>query len=174
MRACAYCGLQNDYALLNCSTCGCELTAEPVETAQAQRLCSRSNFFRWMPTAIVLWTYGVISAVSAGLSGHLAILVARNSIRIEHLGDSRRVEYILLRGVVEHASIAAFCVLGWYLMRRRTPDAFLWGTAVVLFALLMTLRRWIYWQVAGANPGSWIEPLFVWPCLAYAIIYSYG
>ena len=101
------------------------------------------SFFRWVPTAIVLWVFGVIFALGAVLDMWLATQAARGSIREAMVGDSRHVARWLLRGAIENTLIAILCIFGWYLMRRRVSGALALGAIAVMAAVCIILHQWI-------------------------------
>jgi hypothetical protein len=86
------------------------------------------SFFRWMPTAIILWTFGVMFAFAAAVC---VFQVVQISQRAAMIGDAQRTVHWLLRGGITNSLIAACCILGWYLMSRRLPDSFALGAIVV-------------------------------------------
>lgn len=88
-------------------------------------------------------------------------------------GGSTHLTRVLERGSIENGMIAVLCVLGWFLMRRRTPSSLFAGGFAVLAGLFLTTHRWLYWEIKGSNPLSWAEPLLIWPFLVYALIYAY-
>jgi len=132
-----------------------------------------ASFFRWKPTAVVLWLFGVGFALVAILNVWLSVLAARGSIHDASIGDSQRLVRVVLRGAVVNGIIAVLCLASWYSMRRRTQASLMTGATAVSIALFITSARWMFWQIKGTNPLSWVEPVFVWPFLVYAIVYAY-
>jgi hypothetical protein len=131
------------------------------------------SFFRWRPAAIALWIFGVLFGLTGALNVWLATLASAGRIHDARVGDSSRLAHLYFRGAAENVGIAVLCILGWYFMRRRTSPTLLIGALAVGLGLFITLRRWIVWQTAGTNTLPWVEPLLVWPFLAYAIVYAY-
>lgn len=138
------------------------------------------SFFRWIPTAIVLWVFGALSALLAVISVWYAIQATQNSPDVARAAsiiegvDFRHLVQLFLHGVITNTLIAALCIFGWHLMRQRTHRALLLGAFVVMFVLFITMFRWLCESLkSGLNSGSWVEPAFIWLPLAYAIIYAY-
>ena len=129
--------------------------------------------FRWTPTAISLWVFGVLFGVIGVLNIWLARLSSQRALPDSSAGDAGKMTHSLLLGAVENGATAALCILGWYFMRRRTPTSLLAGALAASVALFITFRRWLQWQLAGTNQWPWAEPLFVWPFLLYAVVYAY-
>src|SRR5713226_5426532 len=131
------------------------------------------SFFRWTPVAIALWLFGVVFGVLGILNIWLATLARRGALPDFGTEDPSKEGRILLRRAAQNVEIAALCILGWYLMRRRTPTTLLAGAVAVATGLLIDLNRWVFWQLAGSNLWPWLEPLLIWPFLLYAIVYGY-
>ncbi len=130
-------------------------------------------FFCWKPTIVILWFFGVVFALFAALNLWLLTRTDAASHLDPSYGDSRHLARILERGSIENGMIAALCILGWYFMRHRTYASLFAGALAVLTGLFVTIQRWLFWEIKGANPLSWKEPLFVWPFLVYVIVYAY-
>lgn len=129
--------------------------------------------FRWRPAALVLWLFALLFAAAAVLDVWLATRASRSSLPVVAFQDPEHPVRALLLGSAENAVISACCMGGWYLMRRRIAITLLAGSVLVMAALFITFRRWMHWEVQGHNPGSWVEPLLVWPFFLYAILYGY-
>ena len=137
------------------------------------------SFFRWMPTTIVLWLFGVIFAVAA----IVCLLDARQAAQgytdsfyaptLALIGDSQHAARWFLRGAFADASVAALCIAGWYLMRRRLSATLaLGGIAVIVAAYIICHRSMIY-LIRGASIEYWFDLVLELPFLLYAIIYAY-
>jgi hypothetical protein len=131
-----------------------------------------SSFFRWKPTVIILWLFGVLFGLVAAANMWLVVIAARGSIHGPSTGDSQRLIRMILRGAIEDFAVAALCPASWYSMRRKTRVALMAGAAAVTVALFITSARWFFWEIRSANPLSWIEPVCVWPLMVYTIIYA--
>lgn len=171
MKAC--CGEENDDSARHRHGCGCEFSQLTPSTLEASPPKPVRPLFRWIPTAIILWVIGLISGLVAVADLWLAVLAVRGTIHDASIGDSQHMVRLLLRGVFENAAIGSLCLFSWYLMRRQTRTRLLAGTAAGMFALFITLRRWTIWEIREDNPLGWVEPLLIWPCLIYTIIYAY-
>jgi len=121
----------------------------------------------------------VIFALMAAMNIFLAQRAADGSLDLSGpeyaaRGDSHKIVVAFLRGAFENALIASLCIVSWHLMRRPVRHRLSLGASLVSAALAITSMRWLYDRVMhGAYPGYWVEPIFVWPCLLYAIIYAY-
>src|SRR5579863_4364277 len=96
------------------------------------------SFFRWMPTAIILWVFGVLFAFAAGIC---ALQVAHDSSQVAMIGDTQQRLRWFLRGAITDAIVAVCCILGWYSMRRRLPAMFTLGGILVLIAAFIIGQR---------------------------------
>jgi|HubBroStandDraft_1064217.scaffolds.fasta_scaffold175891_2 hypothetical protein len=132
----------------------------------------QNSLFRWIPAAISLWFCGGLFAVFGVFNFWLSELSARGALP-HSVGGGTDNPRSLLHGAVENGAVAAFCILGWYFLRRRIPGSLPGGTLAVTVALLITVGRWLHWQLVGANQLPWLEPMLVWPFFLYAIVYGY-
>jgi hypothetical protein len=131
------------------------------------------SFFRWTAAAVALWLFGVVFGVIAILNIWLATLARRGALRDFVTEGPSKEARVQLVSAAQNVEIAALCILGWYLMRRRTPTPLLGGAVAVAAGLFISLKRWVSWQSAGTDHWPWFEPLLVWPFLLYAIVYGY-
>lgn len=172
VKACFYCGRENDGSAPHCRECGSELRdlagAPPGSIGSPK---SAEGFFRWAPTALALWVLGLAFWGFAIANVWLFVLVARRGPSFE---ASQNIMHALLRGALGDGVIGVLCISGWHLMRRKTPKHLLIGIGAVVCAFFIASTRWMYWEVRGMNPYSWIEPLLGWPCLAYAAMYGFS
>jgi hypothetical protein len=137
------------------------------------------SFFRWMPTAIMLWLFGVIFVVAAVVS----LLDARQAAHgytdsfyaptLSLIGDSQHAARWFLRGALADASVAALCILGWYLMRRRLSGTLVLGAIAVMAATFIICRRSLIYLFRGAGIAYWFDLVLELPFLLYVIIYAY-
>jgi hypothetical protein len=78
-----------------------------------------------------------------------------------------------VRGAVGDIAVAALCILGWYLMRRRVSGMSAVGAITIMVAAFIICSRSIYWMVRGASFEYWCDSVLELPFLAYAIAYAY-
>jgi hypothetical protein len=168
MWTCSYCGRANEDNLPYCSGCGCEF----VNPSGSSTLKSSRRFFNWITTTILLLFVGAVSVFFTLLDVWLVVLGAQGTLPDKYMGYSLSTR-VLIRGVVENAAIAVFCLLAWYLMLQRTRSTLLTGVLLVMSALFLSVRRWIIWDLPSAGPIKYAEPLLFWSCFVYVIIYAY-
>lgn len=170
MWVCSYCGKENRDDENNCLGCGCAVSQfYSARTIRPERRC---RFLCWKPTAIILWTLLIFSIFIAAVNVILIAKVLCNSTSGELSTTAQTMVRFLFRGIVENMVIALFCFMGWFWMRQKSHPAVLIGSIFIIAALIVTLRRWILSELTEENPLSWIEPLFIWPLLIYAIMYG--
>ena len=128
------------------------------------------SFFRWMPTAIILWVFGVLFTLAAAVC---AVQAAHNSTQFATIGDVQHTTRWFWRGAIADASVAACCILGWHLMRRRLPAMLALGAILVMVASLIIAQRSLIYLFRGAGFVTWCDMVFELPFLFYAIIYAY-
>jgi hypothetical protein len=137
------------------------------------------SFFRWMPTAIVLWIFAVVFALGAVESVSLARQAARGHTDLFYaptlalIGDSQHAARWFMRGAVADGLVAALCILAWYLMRRRLSSTLALGAIAVMCAAFIVGKRSLIYLFDGAGIAYWFDLLLEWPFLFYAIIYAY-
>jgi Na+/H+-dicarboxylate symporter len=131
------------------------------------------SFFRWMPTAIVLWIFGVVFTFAAGACLLYARQAARDSIQIAMIGDSQHTVRWFLRGAVADALVAVFCILGWYLMRKRLSATLALGGIAVMAAAFIICQRSLIYLFRGDGFMYWFDLVLELPFLLYAVIYAY-
>ena len=131
------------------------------------------TFFRWMPTAIVLWIFAVVSALATVSCVWFATQATKGSIQLAMIGDSRHLTRWFLRGAIENAMIGVFCFMGWYLMRRRISGALVLGAIAVMGAVFIICFRSICWIIRGGGFEYWGDAVLELPFLVYSIIYAY-
>lgn len=137
------------------------------------------SFFRWMPTAIILWVFGIIFAWGAGE----CLLFTRQAAHgrtdsffaptLALLGYSQHAARWFLRGAFADAAVAALCILGWYLMWRRRSATFALGAIAVMAAACIIGQRSLIYLFRGAGFVYWFDLVLELPFLLYAIIYAY-
>src|SRR5580658_8389470 len=98
----------------------------------------QNSLFRWIPAAISLWFCGGLFAVFGVFNFWLSELSARGALP-HSVGGGTDNPRSLLHGAVENGAVAAFCILGWYFLRRRIPGSLPGGTLAVTVALLITV-----------------------------------
>ncbi len=83
------------------------------------------SFFRWMPSAIILWAFAVFFILAASNCIVDAIRAAHGyadpyyTPTLGLIRESQQIVQWLLRGAIADTLVSALCILGWYLMRRR-------------------------------------------------------
>jgi hypothetical protein len=137
------------------------------------------SFFRWMPTAIVLWVFAVVFAWGAVESASLARQAARGytdsyfAPTLALIGDSQHTARWFLRGAVADTFVATLCILGWYLMRRRLSATLALGAIAIMAAAVIIGQRSLIYLFRGAGFAYWFDLVLELPFLLYAIIYAY-
>jgi high-affinity Fe2+/Pb2+ permease len=126
-----------------------------------------------MPTAIVLWVFGVIFAVGAVLCLLYARQAAHGSIQVALIGDLQHTVRWFIRGAIANALVAILCILGWYLMRRRLSATLALGSIAVMVAAFIICQRSLIYLFRGAGFAYWFDLVLELPFLFYAIIYAY-
>jgi hypothetical protein len=130
------------------------------------------QFFRWRLVAIALWMLGALYGVTAAVDWWIWSLATRGAINNPSIFNTRLSAHVYFHGGVADSLITILCIVGWYLMRRRTSRSFCIGACAVAFSFLITAHRWLHWEVIGPNDGDWIEPLLIWPFFLYVILYA--
>jgi hypothetical protein len=128
------------------------------------------TFFRWMPTAIILWVFGVVFTLAAVMC---AFQGAHGSTQVAIIGDAQHTARWFLRGVIADALVAACCIFGWHLMRRRLPATLALGAILVIVAAFIICQRSLIYLFRGAGFEYWFDLVLELPFLLYAIIYAY-
>src|SRR5260370_18023361 len=95
------------------------------------------SLFRWTPAAVVLRLVGGVFGVIGILNIWLATLARRGALPDFGTEDPSKEGCILLRGAAQNVEIAALCILGWCLMRRRTRTTLLAGAVAVAAGLFI-------------------------------------
>lgn len=137
------------------------------------------TFFRWTPTAIILWVFGLLFAIAAVV----CLLDARKAIHgytdsydapiLSLIGDTQHAVRWYLRGAIADALVAACCLVGWHLMRQQLPMTLALGGILVVVAAFIIGQRSLIYLFRGANFESWSDLVLELPFLFYAIIYAY-
>ena len=89
------------------------------------------------------------------------------------IGDSQHTVRWFLRGAIADALVAAFCILGWYLMRRRISATLALGGIAVMAAAFIICQRSLIYLFRGDGFSYWCDMLLELPFLFYAIAYAY-
>ena len=114
--------------------------------------------------------FGVLFTLAAAVC---AVQAARGSTQFAMIGDVQHTTRWFWRGAIADASVAACCILGWHLMRRRFPAMLASGGIVVMVAALIIAQRSLIYLFRGAGLVTWCDMVFELPFLFYAIIYAY-
>jgi hypothetical protein len=130
------------------------------------------SFFRWLPTAIMLWVFGVLFGLAAALNVFLASFAMSGRLHDAKYPDPQKLARFYYIGAVQDGLMAVLCLAGWHFMRRRTHSGFVIGGCVVAVALAITVQRWVHAEMLGLNPLPWLEPLAVWPFLIYPVMHA--
>jgi len=131
-----------------------------------------------MPTAIILWVFGVGHAIGAAACLLYARQAAHGEIKLHDahtlgsFGPENLAEWFL-RGAIADAVVAAFCLFGWYLMSLRRPGTTAMGAILMLCAASIIGRRSAIYLIRGAGFLNWCDLVLVLPFLFYTIIYAY-
>jgi hypothetical protein len=128
------------------------------------------SFFRWMPTAVILWLFGVVFVFAAG---ECALQAVHGSTQLAIIGDAQHTARWFLRGAIADAVVAACCILGWHLMRRRLPGTLALGAILVMVAAFIIGQRSLIYLFRGAGFEYWFDLVLELPFLLYAFIYAY-
>jgi hypothetical protein len=126
-----------------------------------------------MPTAIVLWVFGVIFTFATVVCLLYARQAAQGSLQVAMIGDSQHTARWFLRGAITDALVATLCILGWYLMRRRLSATLALGGVAVMAAAFIIGQRSLIYLFRGAGFEYWFDLVLELPFLVYAIIYAY-
>ena len=178
MKKCPYCGKEYPDEVLFCTIDqeflqSYDSTLKPNSSLSVDNLKTRS-FFRWIPTAIVLWTFAGLFTFGAILDWWMAGQPARpSSMHIAMIGNSQHFKQWLLRGAIQNFTVAVLLILGWYLIRQRVSGMIALGAISVMAAACIICSRSIYWMTRGANFELWCDMVFELPFLAYVIIYAH-
>jgi hypothetical protein len=98
---------------------------------------------------------------------------AHGSIQVAMIGDSEHTTRWFLRGAIANTLVAAFCILGWYLMRRRLSTTLALGGIAVMAAAFIICQRSLIYLFRGDGFEYWFDMVLELPFLLYAIIYAY-
>src|ERR1035438_1742927 len=137
------------------------------------------SFFRWMPTAITLWVFSMLFAAGAVVNLLDARQAAHGYIDLAYaptlalIGRTQHATRWFLRGAIANASVAALCVLGWYLMRRGLSATLALGGIAVMVAAYIICHRSFMYLFRGASFADWGEGLIELPFLLYVVMYAY-
>jgi len=137
------------------------------------------SFFRWMPAAIILGLFCAVFSVAAVI----CLMDARQAAHgypdafyaptLSLIGNSQHSARWFLRGAFADASVAALCLLGWYLMRRRLSTSLALGGIAVVVAAYIICHRSLLYLFRGASFEFWIDLVMELPFILYVIIYAY-
>jgi hypothetical protein len=134
------------------------------------------SFFRWMPTTIILWFFGLIFLLFGVFEFKFAVLSENGELPRTYLDSGltrAKITRSHWKGFVQDCSMGALCVSSWYFMRRRTRTWMICASLATLAALAITFRSWLYWELHRRNATPLFEPVFVWPFLCYAATYGF-
>lgn len=146
-----------------------ELQESPVDSTSG----AKQPFFRSKPAVVTVGIVGSVYALFALLDILLLYPVSRGALHGANYGDEEFVLRMLVRGALTNVVVAALCFVGWSKLRQRTANSLKACAFNLSVVLLITGGRLLYWQLKGANPAGWLEPVFIWPLLVYAIVYAH-
>lgn len=115
----------------------------------------------------MLFAFGAVACVL------YARQAAHDSTSVAMIGDSQHTVRWFIRGAIANGLVAALCILGWYLMRRRLSATLALGGVAVMFAAFIIVQRSLIYLFRGAGFVNWCDIVFVLPFLFYAIIYAW-
>ncbi|HTL54502.1 MAG TPA: hypothetical protein VL361_02435 [Candidatus Limnocylindrales bacterium] len=122
------------------------------------------SFLRWQPVALSLIALTVIYWAFALLNFPVARVMQQR-------GDTRNAHF-LVWGVFWNLVVGGLCLSGWRLMKTASRGGYIAGAFAVGAALLIVMRSWLSALLTGRNPFPFLEALFIWPWLIYALIYA--
>ena len=119
------------------------------------------SFFRWLPSAIILWAFAGVFLLAAGICLFQAIRAVHGYADPYHtptlalIRDSKPRAQWLLRGAIADTLVSGLCILGWYLMRRRRSTTIACGGIFVVIAALIISQRSLLYLIRGAGFPYW-------------------
>jgi hypothetical protein len=123
-----------------------------------------------MPTAIILWLFGMVFVFAAGVC---ALQAAHGSAQYAMIGDVQHTTRWFWCGAIADGLVAACCIFAWQLMRRRLSAMLAMGAILVMVAAFIIGQRSLIYLFRGAGFMTWCDMVFELPFLFYAIIYAY-
>lgn len=194
MKVCAYCGSENDDDKIHCRDCGTEqfvfpaaqsplpldatrrsnnTTEENRNSIPSELTCSRQRLTSALllivgvvylaMAAINLWTAGVTSTRAAGYQRYP-----------QYQQQLERTRRILCWGGFWNTIVGGLCVGARAGMKPRAPVAYATCAFMIATAICITARTWVVALLRGGAHMAWIEPMLVWPCLVYALLYAHN
>jgi hypothetical protein len=134
------------------------------------------SIFRWMPTAVILWFFGVVLLLFGIMNLNFAVL-SENGALPRYPWDAGLTRTFITRnywkGGIKDCLMGILCLMSWHFMRQRTRTWMMCAALAMASVLTITVARWLYWELRGQNFIPWGEPLFVWPFFCYAGIYAF-
>jgi uncharacterized membrane protein YfcA len=137
------------------------------------------SFFRWIPSAIILWAFAVFFILAAGNCLVDAIRAAHGhadpyyTSTLALIRESQQMVQWLLRGAIADTLVSALCILGWYLMRRRRSTTIACGGICVVIAVLIISQRSLIYLIRGAGFLDWGDLVIELPLLLYVVVHAY-
>lgn len=177
MRVCGYCGRSNEGTSWFCRECGCELSDPGASTPPRPSACLRRpqcDRIHRKVTAAILLVFGFMSACLSVLDAILALWAEGTVAGRSYVAGHRHLAHSLVAGIGANALIAFLCIASFQLTRRKTPRDWLAAACAITVVLFLTAIRWMISEIRTPDPLNWLEPLTVWPSLAYVAIYAYG
>jgi hypothetical protein len=134
------------------------------------------TFFRPRPASVLLLIVGVVYFVFAAFNLRLASVSSTRAA--EYRGQPQfqqqfeRTSIRLYWGGFWSMLVGGLCICGRAGLKPGAPVGFAASALFVAIAMCITARTWVAALLHGQVHMAWIEPLLVWPCLAYALIYA--
>src|SRR6266496_2748091 len=132
-------------------------------------------FFRPRPASVLLLILGIVYFVFAAVNLWLAGVSSARAT--EYRGQSQyqqqfeRTSTRLYWAGFWNTLVGGLCVCGRAGLKPGAPVGFAASALFIAAAMCITARTWVAALLHGEAHMAWIEPLLVWPCLIYALIY---
>jgi hypothetical protein len=193
MKACTYCGQENGDDARQCRECGqsefrdlsgVEPSAEVSSRIGSGEGCQitpaevggPAPFFQARFAVMAVSLIGVCYFLFACLNVWLAKVLAQRAALLGSYPRQRleweRNATTLHWGVFFNLIIAGACLISREALKSHSRTAL--GTVVLCIttAFCITARTSIIWIIKGEAHYTWIEPIFIWPVMLYALVYA--
>jgi hypothetical protein len=166
MKSCGYCGRESENGVTVCPGCGLKLVdtaPSPVSEGNSQKEGNR--FFSWRLSSIVLIVLAALYFVLAPLNLWMAHVFSQRG--------EQHTAHLLYWSAFWNIVVGSLCFAGRQMMKRQTRIGLLAGAIVVMAALFLAIRGWVWGLLTNNNPIPMVEVFLIWIPLVYAIIYAY-